>query len=48
MTISTWNEEFQDLESADQVSTFSNTELLFCELVNFESLFRILVKDIFL
>jgi hypothetical protein len=31
----------------DQVSTFGHPEIIFCELVNFKSSFRVLLKDVF-
>jgi hypothetical protein len=41
-------EGFQDLRSADQVPAFGHSELLFRELVNFKSSFRVLLVGIFL
>jgi hypothetical protein len=42
------NETFQDLESVDQVSNFGHPELLFWDLVNFRSSFRLLLEGVFL
>jgi hypothetical protein len=42
------NKEFHDLENAYQVSTFTHLEFLFWELVNLDSLFRVLLEGVFL
>jgi hypothetical protein len=42
------NERFQDLESADEIFIFHHLELLVRKLINFGSLFRVLLNDVFL